>query len=72
VIVLILLHGHLLIAAIVSALLAIQAICMIRLVRDPVRHAVWYSAIGVGLYVLGMLASAFALAAIVPSAAAGS
>ena len=48
-------------AAIVSGLLAVQAACMIRFLRDPVRLAVWYSAIGVGLYVLGMLAAAFAL-----------
>ncbi len=48
-------------AAIIAALLAVQLACMVRFLRDPVRLAVWYSAIGVGLYVLGMMAAAFAL-----------
>ncbi|QLF68502.1 chlorophyll synthase ChlG [Peteryoungia desertarenae] len=47
----------------VSALLTLQIICMVRFVRDPVRYAVWYSAIGVALYVSGMMVSAFALRA---------
>lgn len=56
--------GKPLFATVVGVLLAVQAACMVRLVRDPVKNAVWYSAIGIGLYVLGMLASAFALAAL--------
>ena len=48
-------------AAIIGGLLAVQAACMVRFLRDPVRFAVWYSAIGVGLYVLGMMVAAFAL-----------
>ncbi len=45
----------------VTALLAVQCLCMIRFLRDPGRFAIWYSAIGVGLYVSGMMISAFAL-----------
>ena len=53
--------GHLLSAAIVSALLVGQLFLMARLVRDPARLAPWYNATGVTLYVLGMLASALGL-----------
>jgi chlorophyll synthase len=52
--------GH---AATVAALLAVQLLMMRRFLREPVAHATWYSANGVTLYVLGMLASAFALRA---------
>ncbi|MBO6507187.1 MAG: chlorophyll synthase ChlG [Roseibium sp.] len=45
----------------IGVLLALQIGCMVRFVRDPVRFAVWYSAIGVGLYVTGMMISAFGL-----------
>jgi len=48
-------------AAIVFALLAAQVILMARFLRDPLRYATWYSAFGVSLFVLGMLASAFAV-----------
>ena len=44
----------------------LQAACMVRFVRDPVRFAVWYSAIGVGLYVTGMMITAFGLRTLVP------
>jgi len=50
-------------AAAVSALLAVQILCMIRFLSDPAKYAVWYSAIGVGLYVTGMMISAFAIRA---------
>ena len=45
------------------AVLAVQGYCMARLLRDPRGLAPWYNATGVSLYVLGMLAAAFALAA---------
>ncbi|WP_379545219.1 chlorophyll synthase ChlG [Qipengyuania sp. DSG2-2] len=45
----------------VSALLALQLACMVRLVRDPRRFAPWYNATGVSLYVFGMLAAALGL-----------
>lgn len=45
----------------VAALLAAQVFCMTRFLRDPVKFAIWYSAIGVGLYVTGMMITAFAL-----------
>ncbi|MBR0558364.1 chlorophyll synthase ChlG [Ciceribacter sp. L1K23] len=48
-------------AAGLCLLLAIQVVCMIRFLRDPVGRAVWYSSIGVGLYVSGMMVAAFGL-----------
>jgi len=50
-------------AAAVAVLLGLQIACMPRLLSDPGRHAVWYSAVGVGLYVSGMMVAAFALRA---------
>jgi chlorophyll/bacteriochlorophyll a synthase len=46
---------------IVTMLLAVQLVCMVRLVRDPAKLAPWYNATGVSLFVLGMLASALGL-----------
>ncbi len=51
--------------AIVGALVAAQLLLMVRFLRDPLRYATWYSGFGVSLYVLGMLASAFAVRAVV-------
>lgn len=48
-------------AAIVAALLLVQIILMRRLMEAPNDRATWYSGTGVTLYVLGMLATAFAL-----------
>ncbi len=48
-------------AACVALVLAVQVALMRRFLSDPSRYAVWYSAIGVSLYVSGMLVSAFAL-----------
>lgn len=48
-------------ALIVATLLLAQAILMKRLLADPRGRAAWYNATGTSLYVLGMLASAFAL-----------
>lgn len=48
-------------AAIVAASLALQILCMARLVKDPKKYAPWYNGTGVTLYVLGMLASAIAI-----------
>jgi BASS family bile acid:Na+ symporter len=45
----------------VSVLLAAQLAAMVRFLADPKGRAVWYSAIGVGLYVTGMMIAAFAL-----------
>ncbi len=50
-------------APIVAALFAGQAVCMPRLLKDPLRRASWYNATGTTMYVFGMLASAFALRA---------
>jgi len=49
-------------AALVAASLAAQLGLMARLVKDPEAHAPWYNATGVTLYVLGMMASAVAVA----------
>ena len=48
-------------AAFVAAVLATQLAMMSRFLRSPIERATWYSALGVTLYVSGMLASAFAL-----------
>lgn len=48
-------------AAAVGLVLVLQLALMRRLLADPRRLAAWYSATGVTLYVLGMLASAFAV-----------
>ena len=48
-------------AAIVGALLLGQIALMARFIRRPVERALWYSGVGIPLYVSGMLASAFAV-----------
>lgn len=45
----------------VGVSLALQLICMTRLLRDPARFAPWYNATGVMLFVLGMLGAALAV-----------
>lgn len=56
-------------AAGVAGLLLAQGLLMRRFLDDPERRAVWYSGLGVTLYVLGMLVSAFALQGLVRSGA---
>ena len=58
-------------AAGIAALLAVQILMMRRFVADPHKRAIWYSSLGVTLYVLGMLVSAFALRAVHAPAAGG-
>jgi chlorophyll/bacteriochlorophyll a synthase len=48
-------------AGLIAASLILQVICMGRLLKDPKKFAPWYNATGVTLYVLGMLAAAFAI-----------
>jgi len=48
-------------AGVITSLVVAQAVLMRRFLRAPVENATWYSALGVTLYVLGMLASAFAV-----------
>lgn len=50
-------------AVVVVVLLGAQLVLMLRLLRDPRRHAPWYNATGTSLYVIGMLVCAFALLA---------
>jgi chlorophyll synthase len=45
----------------VALLLAVQLILMLRFVARPRERALWYSALGVNFFVLGMLAAAFGL-----------
>jgi chlorophyll synthase len=47
----------------VVALLIGQIWMMTKLIATPVEKALWYSGFGVPLYVLGMMASAFAVRA---------
>ncbi len=68
VIALLLIWGQSLFAALVAGVLAAQVAAMRRLLTDPKRFAPWYNATGVSLYVLGMLASAFAVQGIVGGA----
>lgn len=49
----------------VAASLGIQALLMRRLMRDPRKLAPWYNGTGILLYVLGMLATGFALGGLV-------
>ena len=53
--------GLVLHAAGVLALVAAQLACMPRLLSDPRAHAPWYNGTGVGLFVSGMMLTAFAL-----------
>ncbi len=55
-------------AAIIVALLAGQAALMVRFLDDPRGRAAWYNGTGTTLYVLGMLATAFALRPLVGGA----
>jgi len=48
-------------AGIVGALLVGQGLMMLRFLRTPVDRALWYSGLGIPLYVSGMMASAFAV-----------
>jgi chlorophyll/bacteriochlorophyll a synthase len=48
-------------ASLIVASLAVQGLCMLRLLKNPKTFAPWYNATGVLLYVLGMLVSAFAV-----------
>ena len=55
--------GQPLFAAAVAVSLAVQLRLMVRLMGDPTRLAPWYNATGTSLYVLGMLAAGFGIAA---------
>ncbi len=58
-------------AVAVTVSLLVQGRLMTRLLRDPERLAPWYNATGTSLYVLGMLAAAFGVAAALHLAPAG-
>jgi chlorophyll synthase len=55
-------------AATVAALAAVQATLMVRFIQDPIGRATWLSALGVTVYVSGMMISAFAARAVVGGA----
>ena len=65
VVVLLLIWGGSIEAAILVMLLAGQFLTMQRFLDAPTERAIWYSGFGVPLYVFGMLASAFALRGLV-------
>jgi chlorophyll synthase len=56
-------------AGIVAALLLAQLALMARFLRDPRRHATWYSGVGVPFFVSGMMAAAFAMRVLLMDAA---
>ena len=66
VVALLLAWGFALHAACVALLLAVQVVLMGKFLAEPRARAPWYNATGTSLYVLGMLASAFALRAMHP------
>jgi chlorophyll/bacteriochlorophyll a synthase len=53
--------GQFIQAGIVTLLLIGQLLMMRRFLRDPIKDAIWYSGFGVPLFVLGMMACAFAV-----------
>jgi len=53
-------------AAAVAVVLAIQVGMMVRFLRDPIGRALWLSALGVSVYVTGMMISAFAVRSLAP------
>jgi len=57
-------YGQFIHAAIVTGLLAAQLVLMREFLKSPREKAPWYNATGTSLYVLGMLASAFAVRSI--------
>ncbi len=61
VVVLMIVWDHAYSALAIGALVAAQAVALPRLVADPKGKAIWYSALGVGLFVTGMMIAAFAL-----------
>ena len=48
-------------AGFVAALVIAQAALMVQFMMNPMARAIWYSALGVTIYVAGMMVSAFAL-----------
>lgn len=56
-------------AAIVAGLLAVQLALMVRFLAQPRERALWYSALGVNFFVLGMLAAAFGVRTVVGAGA---
>ncbi len=65
VVALLVMQGKPLHAGAIAVLLALQMGCMVHFLKDPAKRAIWYSAIGVGLYVTGMMIAAFALRPVV-------
>jgi chlorophyll synthase len=52
--------------AAVAVVLGVQIAMMVRFLRDPIGRALWLSALGVSVYVTGMMIAAFAVRGIVP------
>jgi chlorophyll/bacteriochlorophyll a synthase len=62
-------HGALWHALGVAAMIFLQVLMMPRLLANPVKNALWYSGLGVTLYVTGMMITAFALRAMAQAGA---
>ena len=58
--------GKPLFALAVTALLLVQFALMRRFLKSPTEKALWYSAVGVPFYVLGMMVTAFAIRGVMP------
>jgi chlorophyll synthase len=52
-------------AATIAGLVMVQITLMVRFLEDPVARATWLSALGVTVYVSGMMVSAFAARAVI-------
>ena len=52
----------------VYCLMMVQAVLMVRFLKDPIKQALFYSGFGVPLFVAGMMVSAFALRSLVSAA----
>lgn len=65
VVVLLAMWGRVTYAVVIAVLLAIQIVLMIRFLKKPIERATWYSGLGVTLFVIGMLVSAFAIRSLI-------
>ncbi len=45
----------------IALLVLLQAVLMRRFLKDPIRHAIWYSGFGIPVFVSGMMVCAFAV-----------
>jgi len=46
---------------VIALLVLLQGVLMRRFLKDPIRHAIWYSGFGIPVFVSGMMVCAFAV-----------